>query len=172
MMNRRNLLFGAVGSAVAVGVGVWAVPRGAVPSVQEAVRMLTAWRGRAVASSGAWSPHQVFDHLTQSVDYSITGYPEPKSAIFQGTAGRAAFAVFSKRGVLTHGLTDPVPGAPSLGDGDPQEALAGLIASLERFDSFRGELQPHFAYGSLDKASYARAHVMHLQGHLTELSTT
>ena len=37
-------------------------------------------------------------------------------------------------------------------------------------DQFGGALQPHFAYGALDKKAYATAHAMHVYNHLTEFS--
>jgi hypothetical protein len=44
-------------------------------------------------------------------------------------------------------------------------AVARLVAALDRFEAHTGPLQPHFAYGVLDKAAYTRAHLMHLANH-------
>ena len=117
-------------------------------------------------NDGPWSLPQVLHHLAQSVEFSLSGFPAPKSALFQHTAGAAAWAVFDARGAMTHGLGEPIPGAPPL----PADAvLAGgvqrLLAALDRFDTHAGALQPHFAYGALDKPAYTRAHLMHLADH-------
>ena len=45
---------------------------------------------------------------------SLDGFPQPKSAAFQRTVGAAAFTVFQWRGKMTHGLDEPIPGAPAL----------------------------------------------------------
>ena len=41
----------------------------------------------------------------------------------------------------------------------------GSSGSNMVFDAHTGVLQPHFAYGALDKPSYTRAHLMHLANH-------
>ena len=40
--------------------------------------------------------------------------------------------------------------------------------ALRAFEAHAGPLAPHFAYGALDKPSYARAHLMHLANHWQE----
>jgi hypothetical protein len=115
---------------------------------------------------GAWSLAQVLEHAAQSVDYAITGYPEMKSALFRHTAGALAWTVFDARGAMSHPLDQPIPGAPALPAGVPlAAAVARLLAALDRFEAHTGPLQPHFAYGALDKAAYTRAHLMHLANH-------
>ena len=81
-------------------------------------------------------------------------------------AGTAAFAYFKWRGQMSHSLTEPIPGAPALPTfGDWKPAGQRLRAAIARFQAFNGVLQPHFAYGVLDKAAYTRAHLMHLANH-------
>ena len=48
-----------------------------------------------------------------------------------------------------------------------QEALDRLRQAIGRFRGWSGPLQPHFAYGALDKAGYERAHAMHLANHFS-----
>lgn len=118
--------------------------------------------------TGAFTLAQMVEHAAQSVDYSMRGFPAPKSALFQATVGRAAFAVFDARGAMRHGLDEPIPGAPA-----PtlplDAAIARALQSLEAFEAWQGPLAPHFAYGALDKAQYTRAHLMHLANHWTEV---
>ncbi|HZT56441.1 MAG TPA: DUF1569 domain-containing protein, partial [Burkholderiaceae bacterium] len=51
-------------------------------------------------------------------------------------------------------------------------ALERAIAALRAFDAHAGALQPHFAYGALDKPAYTRAHLMHLANHWNEAADT
>ena len=60
------------------------------------------------------------------------------------------------------------PTAQALGDVPLSLAdVDDASARLERFASYSGELQPHFAYGALNHADYAQAHVLHLYNHLS-----
>lgn len=98
----------------------------------------------------------------------MSGFPAPRSAVFQRTVGAAAFEVFSWRGRMSHDLAEPIPGAPALdGTVAPAEALARLRAAVAAFQRWGGPLQPHFAYGALDKPAFEQAHAMHLANHLS-----
>ena len=119
-------------------------------------------------SRGAWTLAQMLDHAAQSVEYSMYGFPVMKPALFRATVGRAAFKVFDTRGAMRHDLAAPIPGAPVPGT-DLQAAISRLVQALRAFDAHAGPLKPHFAYGALDKAQYARAHLMHLANHWDEI---
>lgn len=120
-------------------------------------------------SSATWSWAQTLVHAAQSIEYSMTGFPQPRSALFQATLGAAAFAVFRWRGRMTHDRTEPIPGAPALvADLDAAQALARLKSAMSAFQRWQGPLKPHFAYGALDHADYTRAHAMHLADHLSQ----
>ncbi len=120
-------------------------------------------------TSGAWKLAQILEHAAQSVEYSMTGYPEKKSALFHATVGATALAVFDTRGSMSHALDEPIPGAPALKDGEPGAAVARLRDVLGRFAAHRGALKAHFAYGELSHAQYTRAHLMHLANHWSEV---
>lgn len=139
-------------------------------TIEQAVAALQALPLAGARATGAWTLPQVLVHLAQSVEFSMAGFPEMKPAIFRATLGRAAFAVFDARGAMSHPLDQPIPGAPALAaERDLAAARARLIASLQAFQSHAGPLQPHFAYGDLDHAAYARAHLMHLGQHWSEI---
>jgi len=125
-------------------------------------------QAEALISAAAWSWPQTLEHCAQSIEYSLDGFPEPKSKLFQRTAGMAAFSFFAWRGRMSHGLAEPIPGAPALSAaGDSAIALARLRAAILRFEQWTGPLQPHFAYGALDKREYELAHAMHLANHFS-----
>jgi Protein of unknown function (DUF1569) len=140
-------------------------------SMQAAQASVQALKNKAPRSTGAWDLPKVLIHAAQSVEYSLSGFPLPKPAWFRHTVGPAAFAVFSARGRMSHSLSEPIPGAPDIAPGQALEgAVDRLLAALRAFDSHTGPLAPHFAYGDLAKADYARAHLMHLANHWQEMT--
>jgi len=127
-------------------------------------------RASQVRSTNAWTMRAVLEHLAQSIEMSLDGFPAPKSPLFQATAGSAAFAFFKWRGRMSHGLTEPIPGAPPLAQlEDWQPGAARLRAAVTRFQSHTGPLQPHFAYGALSRADFALAHAFHVANHQDEI---
>ena len=114
-----------------------------------------------------WDWAQTLVHCAQSIEYSMQGFPQAKSALFQHTVGAAAFALFALQGRMHHSLAEPIPGAPALTDGiDAANALERVLQAIKQFQSHPGPLQPHFAYGELAKPDYEAAHAMHLAAHL------
>lgn len=151
-------------------LAAWAdVPK--VDNLADALRWLDrVAAAKGARTTGAWPLPAVLEHLAQSIEMSLDGYPQPRSALFQNTVGAAAFAVFQWRGRMSHGLDEPIPGAPALAlPGDLTASVARLRAAIVRFEGYSGALAPHFAYGRLDKAQYARAHAFHIANHQDEI---
>ncbi|KQW65583.1 DUF1569 domain-containing protein [Methylibium sp. Root1272] len=143
----------------------WAEARNAVFALAQPG---SRWR-----SGGAWSLSQTLQHLAQSIEGSLAGYPQSKPAWFTHTLGAAAHALFDARGRMTHPLDEPIPGAPVLAPEVPADAAAlRLLRAMDAFESHDGALAPHFAYGALDKPAYARAHQMHLAAHWQQFEET
>ncbi|MEM7156881.1 MAG: DUF1569 domain-containing protein [Myxococcota bacterium] len=179
-MDRRRFL-----KRGALGVGVLAVGGSAVwiASGPGSADATTAWSRKALdeleaqglqnlRSSGAWSPAQIFVHLAQSIEYSMSGYPELRAPMFRGTLGRTAFAAFSARGQIVHGRSDPIPGAEPLPESAATEvALKRLRDALDAFEHHEGTYEPHFAYGTLARREYEIAHALHLRDHLVEFES-
>ena len=125
---------------------------------------------QAVRTTGAWPLSSILDHCAQSIEMSIDGYPQSKGPLFQRTAGRMAFALFRLKGAMSHGLDQPIPGAPALAAGaDWKPAAQRLRNAIVRFEAHSGPLAPHFAYGALSKTDYALAHSMHIANHRDEI---
>ncbi len=138
-------------------------------SLDEALLELDRLTKSAVLKRGAvWTWPQTLIHCAQSIEYSMTGFPQARSPLIQHTIGAAAFSVFSWRGRMTHDLAEPIPGAPS---SDASIDAASATARLQRaVQDFRGRnepLRPHFAYGELTKSEYDQAHAMHLANHFS-----
>lgn len=120
---------------------------------------------------GAWSIGMVLSHCAQSIQYSMQGYPEMKSAFFRGTVGSLVFSIFSLRGKMSHGLEEPIPGSSNL---DSKILFAAgkteLLNAIQLFSAQNAEdLKPHFAYGALDKVDYDMAHTLHIKNHFERL---
>jgi hypothetical protein len=115
-----------------------------------------------------WTWPQTLVHCAQSIEYSMIGFPQATSPLFQHTIGAAAFGVFSWRGRMTHDLTEQIPGAPSIDAAtDAALAMARLQRAAQDFRNRKEPLRPHFAYGELTKSDYERAHAMHLANHFS-----
>ena len=145
-----------------------------VQTLEDALRWLDRLeKAGSVRATGAWPLSSVLDHLAQSIEMSMDGFPQPRSALFQGSAGAAAFAFFKWRGQMTHGLAEPIPGAPSLtAVADWKPAAIRLRAAITRFHGYRGLLKPHFAYGALDRRDFTLAHALHIANHQDEIVVT
>lgn len=171
MPTRRRVVL-AGGAAAAVGVGAF-IASGSMRfrSLDEARAAVAPLAERPMRTTGAWNLSQVMNHAAQSVEFSLDGFPQPKPALFQATLGRTAFALFDARGQMHHSLHEPIPGAPALAADAPlPAAVQRLLAAFDRFERHEGALQPHFAYGALDKPAYTRAHLMHLANHWAEFT--
>ncbi|HYF42662.1 MAG TPA: DUF1569 domain-containing protein [Ramlibacter sp.] len=142
-----------------------------VQTLDDSLRWLDRLHQAArVQATGAWPLAAVLEHLAQSIEMSMDGYPQHRSELFQKTAGNAAFAFFKMRGQMSHGLAEPIPGAPSLGAGaDWKPAAQRLRQAITRFNAHTGPLKPHFAYGPLPKGDFALAHTWHIANHQDEI---
>lgn len=172
---RRRALVGGVGLLAAGGVGYLAYQPGNdrqlvfanLRQAMQEVERLNAAGSRPLEPATAWNWAHTLEHCAQSIEFSLHGFPQPKSTLFQKTAGAAAFSVFAWRGRMSHSLAEPIPGAAALTMADPAAALARLRQAVADFAQHPGPLHPHFAYGDLSRPQYEQAHAMHLANHLS-----
>ncbi len=167
-VNRRNFLLGASAILATAATAGWLVlpVSNANLTIAATLQKLSGLDLSNIQFSGDWNAIVTLHHLAQSIEFSMTGYPEHKPDWFKSTAGKAAFKVFSAKGQMKHGLAEPIPGAPDLiDDGNIQNAYQRLVLALNNFADYSGPLKPHFAYGELSKEDYALAHVMHVNNH-------
>lgn len=132
---------------------------------REALQKLQA-KGAGTPSRGM-TLHQVLLHCTQSIDYSLRGFPQMKPKLIRATVGRIVVGRFLSAGRMSHNLAAPVPGAPAIpAQGELGPAWAALFAALDRFEKHEGPLHDHFIFGALSKESFGRLHAMHIADHL------
>jgi hypothetical protein len=169
----KSIILPAIAAPALVPGAAWANSKDKVSNLSEALRWLDQLEAApGVKTSGVWPLSVILEHLAQSIEMSLEGFPQPKSALFQNTLGAAAFTVFKWRGQMSHALSDPIPGAPALlPAANWRPAGKRLRTTIDRFQAHKGELQPHFAYGSLGKTDYSTAHTMHIANHQDEIST-
>jgi len=166
---QKSLLIGMVGAVG--GSGYWMMNGRELSqlTIEQATIDLQTLYLLPIESAEGWNLSQIFNHLAQSIEYSMEGYPQHKSNRFKSTVGQAVFSVFSYRGQMNHDLLEPIPGAPILEADNKLLAFSRLLNALNDFKVFRGALKPHFAYGELSHQQYTLAHVMHINNHLEPL---
>jgi len=177
-MKRRQFVKASLASGVAIiGIGVGTFQfidessKGSL-TVDFALKKLDELTNKSFQNLGEWDPYQIFTHCAQSVEFSMSEFPEHKPRLFKSTIGKLAFSVFSSKGKMTHSLHEPIPSAPTLTKSlDSAIALNRLKKALVDFDRYKGTLAPHFAYGELTKGEYEKAHLMHLYNHLQEIKS-
>ena len=175
MTTRRTLLVSATaaGIAAAITTGCQEAPsmdrQLVFASLDQALHELDRLaQASTLKSNAAWTLPQTLVHCAQSIEYSLTGFPQSKSPLFQSTAGALAFRAFAWRGRMRHDLAEPIPGAPALGaDTELAVGLARLQQAVRTFHATTTPLRPQFAYGELSKAEFEQAHAMHLANHFS-----
>jgi Protein of unknown function (DUF1569) len=173
-LKRRQFLRQSAVFSAAAGFGMPLLAQSSekVQSLSQALLWLDGLEAApGVKTSGAWPLSAVLEHLSQSIEMSMDGFPQPKSALFQNTVGTAAFHVFKWRGQMSHSLSEPIPGAPMLTPSPTwRPAAQRLRAAITRFNAHSAPLKPHFAYGALSKPDFAIAHSLHIANHQDEIA--
>lgn len=170
-MNRRQFLKASVLTPVGLVLAAKVVATLRPYPLSDILAQLQALPPQRLVSKGVWNASQILQHCAQSISYSIYGYPQARSPLFQYSIGKLAVNAFAATGKLHHPLAEPIPGASALEPTLPNDvALRELIYHVKQFMDWQGQLQPHFAFGSLTKAQYYSVHHLHLQSHLAQIS--
>jgi len=176
-MDRRNFLLGVVvgGAVLATSGTVWLGSRSNSSSltIDACLQSLDDLMNENIMTLGDWNLAHILVHCAQSVEFSMSEYPDHKPALFKNTVGKLAYAAFSAKGEMIHGLNEHIPGAPLIEESeDTANAYRRFRESMIRFRYYTGPLAQHFAYGKLTKLEYERAHAMHFYNHLLEVDFT
>ena len=89
-MERRLFLHTLGACAVATSPFVMAAPdpSAKVQSLSDALRWLDQLQqAPGIKTTGAWPLVAILEHMAQSIEMSMQGFPQPKSALFQNTLG-------------------------------------------------------------------------------------
>ncbi|WP_088330478.1 DUF1569 domain-containing protein [Lacimicrobium sp. SS2-24] len=173
-MQRRQFLLGTLAASAALSSGalIWLATGDQKPdlSISSVLATLQEMDEQAYLTTGSWDLYQILTHCAQSIEYSISGFPEHKPEWFKDTLGVLAFTVFARKGEMYHALDEPIPGSQGIqAGGDVRQAYQRLQQTLLDFQHHDGPLHAHFAYGALSKQDYALAHAMHFYNHLQEI---
>lgn len=137
-------------------------------SLSEAKKAISNLNENTLSSKSQWSSYEIFVHCSKTIEYSMTGYPSLKLAIVRNTVGKLAINKFLKQGEMKHDLHADVPGSPVIENkGSFEEGINILIASIEKFSSYTGELKPHLLFGKLSKEEYDKYFAIHIADHLS-----
>lgn len=114
---------------------------------------------------GQWSLGQICNHLTQSITWTVEGFPPLAPWIVRKTIGPIMVRRMLKTGRSPEGIKLPAAYLPKPGLDDRAEAEA-LKAALWHFASHTGPLSEHPAAGQLSRADWERFHCIHCAHHL------
>lgn len=117
-----------------------------------------------------WTFYEILSHCSQTIEYSMTGYPAMKPALLRNTVGRLVIKRFLRQGYMKHNLSAHVPGGEAItNSGSTEEGIQRLIKSIEKFQAFNGKLALHLIFGTLSKEEYDKYFSMHVADHLSEV---
>lgn len=168
-MNRRQFIGTGIAATGLLAGGTWLLQRQAndIGSLQALIVKLESFEKVPPAFTQGWNCAQVFNHMAQSVEFSMQGFPQHKSPLFKASVGKIAFELFKQQGKMHHDLQEDIPGAPPLDAmANDKSAIRRLITALQHFANYPGSLAPHFAFGQLSHQDYSIAHILHIENHL------
>jgi hypothetical protein len=134
---------------------------------------VTALRGSPAPAYKGWSLARAIAHCAQSIECSITRYPQLRSGLFRVTIGPIAKRKFLRAHAMSHDVTAPIAGAAEISDAVTlDEACDRALAAARAFAAFDGMLAPHLAYGWCTKPEYAELHLLHFEDHARNYATS
>ncbi len=123
-----------------------------------------------IDTAGQWALPVMLDHCAESLEFTLTGYPEMKPEWFRMIVGPVAKHVFLWQGKMSHNTLDPIPGDEGMPHSKTEkEAFDRLFQSIARFKTWNREVAEHFAYGKLDRAEAEKLQAFHIADHLSKM---
>ncbi|MCE9600027.1 MAG: DUF1569 domain-containing protein [Spirochaetia bacterium] len=123
-------------------------------------------RARDVQTSGVWSYSQILNHTAETIEHSMSRYPQLMPAVIRKTVGHWFFERMARRGYMEKGKFNP--SAPKKhADGDEAAAMKRLRQALKTFRSYEGSMAVHPIYDQLKKSDFEKLHSMHIANHLS-----
>ncbi|MNV38270.1 hypothetical protein D3C71_1298160 [compost metagenome] len=142
----------------------------AFTSLQDVKKELLNMYEYDVIQTKQWPVYEILAHCAQTIEYSMTGYPQMKPKVVRNTIGRVVIKRFLKQGFMKHDLTAHVPGAAKIErQGTAKEGIDLLLKAIDAFQEYKGPLAPHLIFGELSKEEYDRYFTMHIADHFSEV---
>ncbi len=122
--------------------------------------------GGEYALVGNWSLGQICNHLTDSITFSVEGYPALAPWILRRTIGPVIFRRILRKGTFPSGLTLPKKYQPKPGLDARAEAEA-LRAALQYYAGYTGPVKEHPLAGRITRSQWDQFHNIHCAHHLS-----
>jgi len=123
-----------------------------------------------IDTTGQWDLPVMLDHCAESLEFTLTGYPEMKPEWFRMTVGPIAKHVFLMQGKMSHNTLDPIPGDAEMPHTKTEkEAFKRLFEAIAGFKTWNREVAEHFAYGKLDRLEAEKLQAFHIADHLSKI---
>jgi hypothetical protein len=114
---------------------------------------------------GHWSLGQICSHLTQSLTWTVDGFPKLAPWVVRKTIGPLILRRILRTGRFPDGIKLPKAYLPKPSLDDRAEAEA-FRAALWHFASHTGPLSDHPMAGQIARADWERFHCIHSAHHL------
>lgn len=112
-------------------------------SLDEVKKELLQLEGNEDIPTSQWPLYEILAHCAQTIEYSMTGYPQLKPKLVRNTIGRVVIRKFLKQGFMKHNLTAHVPGGAKLKtSGTAKEGMELLRQAIDTFQAYQGPLAP------------------------------
>jgi hypothetical protein len=131
----------------------------------DADSLLANGYGRA----GNWSLGQVCDHLANTMERSLDGFPSKSPLPFRVLARWVALPSILKHRQFKRRFPAPPYLEPPAAQ-DDRGALERLRAAISRLKGHAGELQTHPVFGRLTRSQWQELHLWHCEHHLSFLT--
>jgi hypothetical protein len=115
---------------------------------------------------GHWSLGQICNHLTQSLTWTVEGYPKLVPWLVRKTVGPLLLKRILRTGRFPDGIKLPARYLPKPELDDRAEAEA-LRAALWHLAAHSGPLADHPMAGPIPRADWERFHCIHCARHLS-----
>lgn len=116
---------------------------------------------------GNWSLGQILNHLSSSIQYTLSGFPGRHAPrLVQLTVGRTVRAVMFTTGRVARGVPLPAEYLPRP-DLDVAREATSLNHAIAAVLQPAGPLHPHPLLGRLTHAQWLRFHAIHCAHHLS-----
>lgn len=134
----------------------------------ELLNLQNAWP--KVDTLDQWQLPLILDHCAESLEFTMTGFPEMKPGWFRSTVGPIAKHVFLLQGKMSHNTLDPIPGDADMPHSQTeQEAFERLLRAIGNFKTWNRELAEHFAYGVVSRDEAEKLQAFHIADHLSKI---